>query len=49
MTGPGGLLEGHSATLIAIPLTAPAAIGLALAGWLLAERSGPARRVRLRG
>lgn len=49
MTGLGGLLDGHSATLIALPVTAPAAIGMALGGWLLVERSGPARRVRLRG
>lgn len=49
MTGLGGLLEGHSATLIAVPVTAPAAIGMALGGWLLVERSAPARRVRLRG
>lgn len=49
MTGLGGLLEGHSATLIAVPVTAPAAIAMALGGRLLVERSGPARRVRLRG
>ncbi|MFE3996239.1 acyltransferase [Streptomyces goshikiensis] len=49
MTGLGGLLEGHSATLIALPLTAPAAIGMALGGWLLVERSASVRRVRLRG
>ncbi|MFG2714056.1 acyltransferase [Streptomyces goshikiensis] len=49
MTGLGGLLEGHSATLVALPLTAPAAIGMALGGWLLVERSASVRRVRLRG
>ncbi|MFF4103477.1 acyltransferase family protein [Streptomyces sp. NPDC001903] len=49
MTGLGGLLEGHSATLIALPVTAPAAIGMALGGWLLVERSASVRRVRLRG
>ncbi|KJY46511.1 acyltransferase [Streptomyces sp. NRRL S-444] len=48
-TGLGGLLEGHSATLIALPVTAPAAIAMALGGWLLVERSGAARRVRLGG
>ncbi|MFJ9077707.1 acyltransferase family protein [Streptomyces sp. NPDC102278] len=48
-TGLGGLLEGHSATLIAVPVTAPAAIAMALGGWLLVERSGSPRRVRLRG
>ncbi len=49
MTGLGGLLDGHSATLIAFPVTAPAAIGMALGGWLLVERSGAPRSVRLRG
>ncbi|MFD9574484.1 acyltransferase family protein [Streptomyces sp. NPDC059982] len=49
MTGLGGLLEGHSAVLIALPVTAPAAIGMALAGAFLVERSGSPRRVRLRG
>ncbi|MFJ8016328.1 acyltransferase [Streptomyces sp. NPDC096339] len=49
MTGLGGLLDGHSAVLIAVPVTAPAAIAMALGGWLLVERSGAARRVRLRG
>lgn len=44
-TGLGGLLEGHSATLIALPVTAPAAIGMALGGWLLVERSGTSRRL----
>ncbi|MER6319715.1 acyltransferase family protein [Streptomyces sp. NPDC001581] len=47
MTGLGGLLDGHSATLIAFPVTAPVAIGMALAGALLVERSAPARSVRL--
>ncbi|MDX3540002.1 acyltransferase [Streptomyces sp. MB09-01] len=49
MTGLGGLLDGHSATLIAFPVTAPVAIGMALAGALLVERSAPARSVRLGG
>ncbi|MGO4463451.1 acyltransferase [Streptomyces sp. M-16] len=49
MTGLGGLLQGHSAVLIALPVTAPAAIGMAVGGALLVERSGSARRVRLRG
>ncbi|MFD7097093.1 acyltransferase family protein [Streptomyces xanthophaeus] len=49
MTGLGGLLEGHSATLVAVPLTAPAAIAMAVGGWLLVERSAAARSVRLRG
>ncbi|MGW0121001.1 acyltransferase family protein [Streptomyces sp. NPDC003327] len=38
MTGFGGLLEGHAATLVAVPVTAPVAVGLALAGWLLVDR-----------
>ncbi|MEU8774649.1 acyltransferase [Streptomyces sp. NPDC048606] len=41
MTGLGGLLEGHSATLIAFPITAPVAIAMAVGGRLLVERSGP--------
>ncbi|MFI9212674.1 acyltransferase [Streptomyces sp. NPDC053253] len=44
MTGFAGLLSGHSATLIAVPVTAPAAVGLALAGWLLVERAGRGRK-----
>ncbi|MEU7073742.1 acyltransferase [Streptomyces narbonensis] len=40
LTGFAGLLDGHTATLIAVPVTAPAAVGLALAGWLLVERAG---------
>ncbi|MEE1755870.1 acyltransferase family protein [Streptomyces sp. SP18CS02] len=42
--GFGGLLEGRSAMLIAVRVTAPAAVGMALAGWLLVERAGRARR-----
>lgn len=40
MVGFGGLLEGRSALLIAVPVTAPVAVGMALAGWLLVERAG---------
>ncbi|MFF5767502.1 acyltransferase [Streptomyces tanashiensis] len=40
LTGFAGLLDGHTATLIAVPVTAPVAVGLALAGWLLVERAG---------
>ncbi|MDX2563822.1 acyltransferase [Streptomyces sp. TX20-6-3] len=43
LTGFAGLLDGHSATLIAVPVTAPAAVGLALVGWLLVERAGRIR------
>ncbi|WP_086828473.1 acyltransferase [Streptomyces sp. NRRL B-24572] len=38
MTGLGGLLEGHAATLVAVRVTAPAAVAMTLAGWLLVER-----------
>ncbi|UQX01505.1 acyltransferase [Streptomyces sp. RerS4] len=41
MTGLGGLLEGHSATLVAFPITAPVALVMALGGRHLVERSGP--------
>ncbi|MFF8291071.1 acyltransferase [Streptomyces sp. NPDC016309] len=40
MVGFGGLLDGRSAVLVAVPVTAPAAIGAALVGWLLVERAG---------
>ncbi|MEU4795136.1 acyltransferase [Streptomyces sp. NPDC023327] len=38
MVGFGGLLEGRTAMLIAVHVTAPAAVAMALAGWLLVER-----------
>ncbi|MFE7775670.1 acyltransferase [Streptomyces sp. NPDC057445] len=38
--GFGGLLEGRSAVLIAFRVTAPAAVAMTLAGWLLVERTG---------
>ncbi|MFE6223419.1 acyltransferase family protein [Streptomyces sp. NPDC057854] len=44
MTGLGGLLEGHTATLVAVRVTAPAAVAMALAGWLLVDRPGYRRR-----
>lgn len=40
MVGFGGLLEGRTALLIAVHVTAPAAVGMTLAGWLLVERAG---------
>ncbi|MFE5790997.1 acyltransferase [Streptomyces sp. NPDC056503] len=43
MTGFGGLLEGHTATLIAVRVTAPAAVAMALVGWLLVDRPGRSR------
>ncbi|AWK09479.1 acyltransferase [Streptomyces spongiicola] len=44
MVGFAGLLEGRTATLIAVPVSAPAAVATALAGWWLVERSGFAVR-----
>ncbi|MEU0358667.1 acyltransferase family protein [Streptomyces cyaneofuscatus] len=40
MVGFAGLLEGRTALLIAIPVTAPAAVAMTLCGWLLVERAG---------
>ncbi|MGW7070929.1 acyltransferase family protein [Streptomyces sp. NPDC054855] len=40
MVGFGGLLEGRTAMLVAVRVTAPVAVGMALAGWLLVERAG---------
>ncbi|MBC9716812.1 acyltransferase [Streptomyces sp. TRM66268-LWL] len=40
MVGFGDLLEGRSAMLIAVRVTAPVAVGMALAGWFLVERAG---------
>ncbi|MFE6851446.1 acyltransferase, partial [Streptomyces sp. NPDC057674] len=45
MTGFAGLLTGHSALLIAVPVTAPGAVALILTGWLLVDRP-TARRSR---
>ncbi|MER7818379.1 acyltransferase [Streptomyces sp. NPDC096153] len=44
MVGFAGLLDGRTATLIAVPVSAPAAVAMALAGWWLVERSGFAVR-----
>ncbi|MEU0395016.1 acyltransferase [Streptomyces sp. NPDC006208] len=44
MVGFGGMLEGKSAMLVAVRVTAPAAVAMALAGWLLVERAGRAPR-----
>lgn len=43
MVGFGGLLEGRTAMLIAVRVTAPVAVGMALVGWLLVERAGSHR------
>ncbi|HET6860038.1 MAG TPA: acyltransferase [Streptomyces sp.] len=43
MVGFGDLLEGRTAMLVAIPVSAPAAVLMALAGWLLVEAAGRAR------
>ncbi|MET8954439.1 acyltransferase family protein [Streptomyces sp. NPDC004393] len=40
MVGFGGLLEGRTALLIAVHVTAPVAVLMTLAGWLLVERAG---------
>ncbi|KAB2587550.1 acyltransferase family protein [Streptomyces arboris] len=40
MVGFAGLLEGRTALLIAIPVSAPAAVAMTLCGWLLVERAG---------
>ncbi|WP_055702794.1 acyltransferase family protein [Streptomyces silaceus] len=40
MVGFGGLLEGRTALLIAVHVTAPVAVVMALVGWLLVERAG---------
>ncbi|MEV0317221.1 acyltransferase [Streptomyces sp. NPDC050658] len=44
MVGFGGLLEGRTAMLVAVRVTAPVAVGMALAGWLLVERAGRSLR-----
>ncbi|MFF3325367.1 acyltransferase [Streptomyces sp. NPDC002889] len=44
MVGFGGMLEGRSAVLVAVRVTAPAAVAMALGGWLLVERAGRAAR-----
>lgn len=43
MVGFGGLLEGRTAVLIAVRVSAPAAVAMALGGWLLVERAGRRR------
>ncbi|MBT2899415.1 acyltransferase [Streptomyces sp. McG3] len=40
MVGFDGLLDGRTALLIAIPVSAPAAVAMTLGGWLLVERAG---------
>ncbi|MEU6001762.1 acyltransferase [Streptomyces sp. NPDC047197] len=40
MVGFGGLLEGRTAMVVAVRMTAPVAVGMALVGWLLVERAG---------
>ncbi|MFF2699824.1 acyltransferase [Streptomyces cyaneofuscatus] len=44
MVGFAGLLEGRTALLIAIPVSAPAAVAMTLCGWLLVERAGRGMR-----
>lgn len=44
MVGFNGLLDGRTALLIAIPVSAPAAVAMTLGGWLLVERAGRGMR-----
>ncbi|MFF0260943.1 acyltransferase [Streptomyces microflavus] len=46
MVGFAGLLEGRTALLIAVPVSAPAAVAMTLCGWLLVERAVRARGAR---
>lgn len=46
--GLADLLEGRSALLVAVRVTAPAAVVTALAGWYLVERAGTSAGVRSR-
>ncbi|MEU6079018.1 acyltransferase [Streptomyces sp. NPDC047108] len=40
MVGFGGLLDGRTALLIAVHITAPAAVAMAVLGWVLVETAG---------
>ncbi|MEE1938476.1 acyltransferase [Streptomyces sp. TRM 70361] len=42
VTGLDGLPAGHGALLVAVRITAPAAVAMTVAGWLLVERAGRA-------
>ncbi|MEU4210250.1 acyltransferase [Streptomyces sp. NPDC026206] len=44
MVGFGGLLQGRTAVLVAVRITAPAAVLMAAGGWLLVETAGGTRR-----
>ncbi|MFH9608134.1 acyltransferase [Streptomyces sp. NPDC017448] len=46
MVGFNDLLDGRTALLIAIPVSAPAAVAMTLGGWLLVERAGRGRGAR---
>ncbi|MFQ6855091.1 acyltransferase [Streptomyces sp. 35M1] len=46
IVGFGGLLDGRTSLLIAIPVSAPAAVAMTLGGWLLVERAGRGAGVR---
>ncbi|MDX2536703.1 acyltransferase [Streptomyces scabiei] len=48
MVGFGGLFEGRTALLIAVQVSAPAAVAMTVAGWLLVERAGRGRPSRIR-
>ncbi|MEU9283742.1 acyltransferase [Streptomyces sp. NPDC048275] len=43
MVGFGGLLDGRTAVLVAVRVTAPVAVAMTFAGWLLVERAGRGR------
>jgi hypothetical protein len=49
IVGFGGLLDGHTAVLIAVRITAPTAVAMALAGWALVEAAGGTVRIRRTG
>lgn len=49
MVGFGGLLEGRTATLIAVDISAPVAVGMVLGGWALVELAGRRSIKRRRG
>ncbi|MFC5197697.1 acyltransferase family protein [Streptomyces kaempferi] len=42
LVGFGGLLEGRTAVLVAVRVSAPVAVAMTLAGWLLVDRTGRA-------
>ncbi|MFJ2897528.1 acyltransferase [Streptomyces sp. NPDC087218] len=47
--GFGGLLDGRTALLVAVPVSAPAAVAMTLGGWLLVEQVGRGTALRAAG